>query len=562
MGLLDYFRSKDNTDKRAVVTYSGADTSGAWLFGGTRSDSGVVVTKETALGLDTLWAGVRMVATDIGRMPLKVYKRKGSTKEAAAKHPAYHVLHDEPNPESVPLTFWQTVMGHAMLNGNAYIWIDRNGYGDPASLWILIPEETYPVRVDSKLYYETLGEQGRRIVLDGDDVLHIKNMSPDGLIGYNVIDLLKNAIGGSLATRKYANVYFENNGRPSVVIQFPEGRGLKDKEAIDRFRNSWASLHGGAANSHRPAILEDGANLADVKITAKDAQLIEKANLDIKTIANVLNIPAHKIGGEGGRTSYSSLESENLDYLSRLDGWLVMIEQECSKKLTRTKERKTRTHFVEFERGAFLRADKKTETEVLVMELNNGLRTRNEIRDIKNLPHFEQDEADIPLMPVNHAPLGQQVTGQEPDNTGQEETEQDNTEQESEPVVQKSRAMEDALRSVTYDTIKRMFGRLTVHAERAAKKPGTYNDSIDAIAEKHGETVRAALEQPLSVVFCFNGSTNAEAIRRDFVADFTQAAIEAGDVSAEDLAESVGLKLVTFSRKKTAEYGKLLFGSS
>jgi len=551
MGLLDFSRRRDKPEDRSVVVYNGNDLTGAWLWNSAVSDAGVTVTRDSALGLDTVWAGVNRVATDIAKMPLKVYKRgEGSTKQQAEKHPSYFLLHDEPNIETVAFTFKQTLVAHSLLTGNGYAWIERKPTGDPHALWVLDPDSTWPTRINGQLFYKVQGANGQPMLLDADDVLHFKNLSPDGLVGYSVIDLLVNALGGALATRKFANVYFENNARPSVVIEFPEGRGLKDKEAIERFRESWSKIHAGVDNAHRPAILEDGAKLSSVTITAEDAQLIEKSKFDVRVVANILDIPPHKIGDDS-RTSHNSLESENRDYLSRIDGRLVMLEQECSKKLTRTKERRTRTHFVEFVREAFLQADKKTEQEVLTERVNNGFLTLNEARDIQNKPRYDIDEADKPRMPVNHMPVDAPPEPapeppQDPDPPEQEENSH----------------LEASLRQIFRDTATRMISRLSVHAERAAKKPEQYNDTIDAIADKHGTVVRDALSSPLEAIHAYNGSTNTVTVHRDFVVDFCTEALNAADCQPDDLVENVCTRLASFTGAIVPKYETLLFGSS
>ena len=50
-------------------------------------------------------------------------------------HPLYFLLHDEPNPEMTSFVFWETLMTHLLLWGNAYSQIIRNGKGEIVA-WI------------------------------------------------------------------------------------------------------------------------------------------------------------------------------------------------------------------------------------------------------------------------------------------------------------------------------------------------------------------------------------------------------------------------------------------
>lgn len=52
---------------------------------------------------------------------LHLYRYKGDCgKEKVLNHLLYYLLHDEPNPEMSSFVFWETLMTHLLLWGNAY----------------------------------------------------------------------------------------------------------------------------------------------------------------------------------------------------------------------------------------------------------------------------------------------------------------------------------------------------------------------------------------------------------------------------------------------------------
>ena len=56
--------------------------------------------------LTAVYACVRILAEAIAGLPLHLYRRgKNGSKDKAADHPLYSLLHDEPNPEMTSFVF-------------------------------------------------------------------------------------------------------------------------------------------------------------------------------------------------------------------------------------------------------------------------------------------------------------------------------------------------------------------------------------------------------------------------------------------------------------------------
>ena len=66
-----------------------------------------------------------------------------SDKSSAAHlsdHPLYKILYRQPNPEMTSFVFWETLMTHLLLWGNAYAQIVRDGKNTVLGLYPLLPE--------------------------------------------------------------------------------------------------------------------------------------------------------------------------------------------------------------------------------------------------------------------------------------------------------------------------------------------------------------------------------------------------------------------------------------
>jgi HK97 family phage portal protein len=383
-------------------TVSLADPSAFDFLGiGTQPISaGVRVDRRTILTLDTWWRGVMLISGTLARLPLHVYKgtRDGNNIPDRG-HKAYDLLYRCPNPLLHAHQMKLIMQAHVLNHGNAYAYIVRDGDGNPIEIIPLAPDRTYPIRVNGKLWYishvytditaEKMSTQEpvptTMVKIPPEDMLHIKGLGFDGLVGYTVFDLAAESVGHALATRQYAARFFANNAEPRVVIELPAGVVWKP-EIQQEFLRQWNMMHAGVSNAHRTALLTGGAKLNPFSINVEKAQLVEQRKFSVREISNWLGVPPHKLGDDS-RSSYNSLEMENLAWLSDcLAFWLDVWGRECEMKLLKEKEQRGYTHYIGFDTAELLRGDNKTEADALSMKVNNGLITLDEARGTMNKP--------------------------------------------------------------------------------------------------------------------------------------------------------------------------------
>ena len=127
--------------------------------------------------IPTVYACVRLLAESIAALPLHLYRvtDDNGNKEKARDHPLYKILYRQPNPEMTAFVFWETLMTHLLLWGNAYAQIVRDGKNTVLGLYPLLPENVEVDRDESgELYYiyhaytdEVPGEQNKDIYFAG-----------------------------------------------------------------------------------------------------------------------------------------------------------------------------------------------------------------------------------------------------------------------------------------------------------------------------------------------------------------------------------------------------------
>ena len=445
------------------------------IFGGGESESGVRVTVNSTLSLSTMWHGVCLVANSVAKIPLQVIDRE--TREVDDTHPAFNLVRHRFSDElhTSAYTGWQTLMGHALLQGGGFAYINRV-IDRPVELILLEPEKVCPVIANGVLrYVVSMGGQfddpaATQVKVPPDDILHIRGLTHNGRDGYSLIEKGANAIGGDIAAQSYGNKFFSNANTPQLILEHP---GKLSPEAYKRLRNDWQNLNSGVSEAHKARIVEDGIKAKPFSFKPADAQLIESRRFSIIDAANWLQIPPHKLGAEGGR-SFASLAEENQSFLDdSLDPWLTNIEAECWLKLLSTTEQRTHSHAFEFNRKAAVRSNMQQRASFYRSAVGRPFMTPNESRRLENMPPVEGgDELYVPL---NMAPQS---------------------------------AEQDALRSLLRDTVARMGRRLLTTYNRCDS-----DADFPLVADDHLPTIREALEP-----FAFTTDEDiAEWVYREFL---------------------------------------------
>ena len=119
------------------VTDNVRDSGQTFVFG--RSNAGEQVDEKAAMQIPTVYACVRLLAESIAALPLHLYRvtDDNGNKEKARDHPLYKILYRQPNPEMTSFVFWETLMTHLLLWGNAYAQIVRDGKNTVLGLYPL-----------------------------------------------------------------------------------------------------------------------------------------------------------------------------------------------------------------------------------------------------------------------------------------------------------------------------------------------------------------------------------------------------------------------------------------
>ena len=375
-------------DVRANVRDSGT----LFVFG--RANSGEQVDEKSAMQIATVYACVRLLAESVAQLPLHLYKvTDDDGQEKAKDHPLYRILYREPNPEMTSFSFWEAVMTHLLLWGNAYAQVVRDGKNSVLGLYPLLPENVEIDRTDKgELYYiyhaytdEVPGETNKDIIFRRDEILHIPGLGFNGLVGFSPIAMMKNALGTTIAVEKYGSSFFKNNGQPLGVLEHPGV--LKDPQKI---RDNWMDTYGGPNNAHKIALLEEGMTYKPISLPPEDSQFLSTREFGVEEICRIFRVPPHMVQ-DLKRATFSNIEHQAIDYVVHtLDPWLVRIEKAIVKDLLVEEEKDD--YFPKFNVDGLLRGDYKSRMDGYSVGISTGIISPNEARQKENMPPLPEDD--------------------------------------------------------------------------------------------------------------------------------------------------------------------------
>lgn len=291
-----------------------------------------VVTDDTALTLSAVYRSTVLVASTIASFPRRVIDvPTGETKYDEREQ----FLWGRPNPEVSAMEFWETVIGHEFLNGNAYIYVERDGLMLPRALWPIMPHRMTVVRdraTREKLYFlDGDSTAAFRDVTVGGDICHIKGFGRDGLRGLSLVKLMASALSLAVAAEQFASRTFTNGAHPTGVL---ETDSEVDEEYGKKLLASWDRNNAGLSRAQKTAMLTNGLKWKQIQVTAGDAGLIDGRKFQVLDISRFTGIPAYMLDPEKTSSWGTGVAEQNRGFVTyTLTPHKVRFDQTISDEL-------------------------------------------------------------------------------------------------------------------------------------------------------------------------------------------------------------------------------------
>jgi HK97 family phage portal protein len=367
--------------------------------------AGMLVNTDTALGHATVWGCVNAITGAIAPLEWCEIRDKADGSREEISSNINWLLNKQANPEMTAFTWREIALAHAMLVGNHYSEIERDTMGRPLWLWPLKPESVRPDRdADGNLIYRVRQEVGGETVVQGANMLHIRGLGWDGIVGFSVIAMARRSIGMGLAMDEYGSNFYQNGTHVGLIFEHP--KTLSD-DVQARLKKSLKEEYTGSGHAFKTIVTEEGMKLSKATMTMVDAQFIESRRATATDICKWFRVPPHKVA-ELDRSTNNNIEHQSIEFVQdAIVPWCRRLEQEIDIKLYgRAAQRST---YTKIDTDPLLRGDIKSMYEAYSKALGGAaFLCADDVREFMEMNPLPNGKGQIFLQPLNYVEAGTQ----------------------------------------------------------------------------------------------------------------------------------------------------------
>lgn len=360
--------------------------------------TGAMVSPHVVEGNAAAFNAIQIISEGVGTLPANVYRKDGEgTRTVETWHPVARLFSEAPNDLQTPAEFVTMMQANALMHGAAYAEIIRDGNGQPQALWPLHPGQVAVERLTGsrRIRFQVSDEMGTRRLLPG-EVFALRDRFDDPFTPRSRLDRAREALGGAVATERFASTVWRNGARLSGIVSHPEQIG---PEAAKTLRETLQAVYGGMDNAGKIGVLEEGMTWTGISTTPHDAELSEARRLAVLEVARIFNIPAPLLN-ELSNANYSNVVELRRQFAAgTIQPWLTRWEQAIMRDLFSTEAR--RRHEVEFDMDLLVRADFLQRLQGYRIGRETGLYSANDLRRFEHLNRRTDPDADTYLSPMN-----------------------------------------------------------------------------------------------------------------------------------------------------------------
>ena len=358
--------------------------------------TGVKINENNATTLSSVWHAITIHCNSLN-IPLTVFKRQpdGDSfpvgKEDRYEYQVHYLLHTSPNLMMTPSMWIQLMETSRLIYGNGYSFISRNQIAEATALVWVHPDRVEVIDNGIELKYNIKNKQGGGYWKKGVrslDMLHVRNLSFDGVLGMGTIQQAKESMELGKNTQNAGTRFFKSNMRQAVVLTHP---GHMSPEGQARLGLSFDNQ----LKSDKTIVLEEGIKPTTMNFSPEQSQWILSGEASVTEVARWFNLPESMLENNA-RATFSNIEEKLLWFLvNNVRPRCRVYEEEYNWKLLGNDPE----FYASYNMNALMRASAATRATYYVSMVQNGIMSRNEIRQLENLNNV--DGGDEFLTPMN-----------------------------------------------------------------------------------------------------------------------------------------------------------------
>lgn len=365
--------------------------------------AGQAVNEQSALGISPLYRALSVMAGKAAAIDINVIETTGTDDAPQAKkrkdHPIYKALNISCNDLYPANSLIKFLVWNMKLHGNGLAWIKQRY--PVLKIYGLMPANTILMYQDGEWVYQTtayitadgeivsnainsssliMGGRSETFFIPMSEVIHIRNCIGNQLVGYSILDILKQAVGEQVALQDYSANAWKNGCQVKTIVELPQGFNGNDKAKVEAFRNMYEGTHKGTSNANRTAMLQQGSKAYTLGMNNEQIQWASaRETLSPLVVSQLTGVPQHLLGVVAGSSQYKNEEEKTASFENFTMGEIFdSLEAEADMKLLSENEKAKGTLCVKFDRAQMIQHDIETLDKIAVSKLASGRSTINE----------------------------------------------------------------------------------------------------------------------------------------------------------------------------------------
>jgi len=325
-------------------------------------------TVNNILQIPAIWECVNKIVRSMSGLPIDILKivDDDDNTEIIKSGQLHDLLNRQPNAYMTPSDFLKKITLDYLIHGNAYVRIDKaRGADYIAALIPLNAEQVKTYLENGKVFYKFYSENDIIETYSADRIMHWKGIG-NGLVGLSTVDFAGTTLTEAVSAQDASIEMFRNKGKLNGILS-AETPIISPKQSKD-FLETFMQMKN--ADLGIP-LLPSGFKFQSLTMSPVETQLLATREFIVKEFSRWFGIPYGLLTGE----SNDLVELSNYFYETTVLPMCIELEQVINQKIIKDDSMK-----VKFRTSVLKRMSDQTRVSMQTSYVQNGLRTRNELR--------------------------------------------------------------------------------------------------------------------------------------------------------------------------------------